>query len=398
MRAIKFWTVVTLTGFALAGLNYSSANAAVKAGAACKKAGQTSSTAGVKYICSKSGKKFVWKQVAAAKPSAPAPMASPSPAASTSPVVEQTPAVVYPAAPTSFDDLVANYQGITYAAWSKSSAAIKASSAVALPFKAVTGPKTTLLFKDPAKAYDLIARLYTGYEGSKDFTVLSFGYDDRDWATEQMKTIQPKSTYGWIKDVACATRETCWGGGMFTDPQGRGLLVITTEVVDQNHLSGTLDAHEYTHTIQQNQMAGPQPWPPSGNWPPTWYLEGHANFSQYVAIYHQSFDEYTKNRRPSSEGLYRDAKITSQWIQDYFVVNPPASWFNQYDRWRQYDLGSMLIETLTSIKGPGSTMELWKQCGAGMSFKDAFEKVYGTPFDKALPAISKAIALQLGRS
>jgi hypothetical protein len=58
----------------------------------------------------------------------------------------------------------------------------------------------------------------------------------------------------------------------------------------------------------------------------------------------------------------------------------------------------MLIETLTSIKGPGSTMELWKQCGAGMSFKDAFEKVYGTPFDKALPAISKAIALQLGRS
>jgi hypothetical protein len=58
----------------------------------------------------------------------------------------------------------------------------------------------------------------------------------------------------------------------------------------------------------------------------------------------------------------------------------------------------MLIEVLTAVKGPASTMELWKQCGSGMKFKDAFEKVYGMSFDKALPKISKAIALQLGRS
>jgi len=58
----------------------------------------------------------------------------------------------------------------------------------------------------------------------------------------------------------------------------------------------------------------------------------------------------------------------------------------------------MLIETLIAVKGPASTMELWKQSGTGMKFKDAFEKVYGISFDKALPTISKAIALQLGRS
>jgi hypothetical protein len=58
----------------------------------------------------------------------------------------------------------------------------------------------------------------------------------------------------------------------------------------------------------------------------------------------------------------------------------------------------MLVQVLTAIKGPASTMEVWKQCGTGMMFVDAFEKVYGISFEKALPIISKAIALQLGRS
>jgi hypothetical protein len=372
------------------------AHSAVTPGATCKKLGQTTTQTGMKYTCVKSGKKQIWNKGAAIKkPASTGTTASPAPTPSPTATVA---AVTYPKGPTSFDDLVENYKGIAYAAWSKSSAAIKGSTAVALPFKAVTGPKTKLAFENPARAYDLIARLYAGYESSKDFYVLSFGYDDRDWAVEQMNTLLPGSTSQWIKDVACVTRETCWGGGMHTDKNGRGLLVITTEVRDKNHLSGTLDAHEYTHTIQQNQMNQPQPWPPSGNWPPTWYLEGHANYSQYVAIYNDSFDDYTSNRRESNEGLYRDSKITSSWIQEYFVVNPPSSWFNQYDRWRQYDLGSMFIETLVAIKGPAATMEVWKQCGQGMTFKAAFEKVYGTSLDNAMPAISKAIALQLGRS
>jgi hypothetical protein len=36
--------------------------------------------------------------------------------------------------------------------------------------------------------------------------------------------------------------------------------------------------------------------------------------------------------------------------------------------------------------------------GTGQTFNAAFETVYGTSFDKALPIISKAIALDLGRS
>jgi len=381
----------------------STAQAAVKAGAACSKAGAVSTSAGKKYTCIKSGKRLVWnKGVAKAKPTPTAipvatPTPTPTPIATSAPTPSPTPTVKYPEGPTSFDDLIAKYEGISYAAWSKSNTAITTASDLAPIFKALTGPNTTLAFKNPASAFDLVARLYSGYKSTSDMTVLSFGYDDRDWAQEQMKQMQPNSTWGWITFTACATRATCWGGGMFTDPKGSGLLVLTTEVLDDNHLSGTLDAHEYTHAVQQHQFGRPSVWPEPTDWPPSWFREGQATFSQNAAIYYQSFELYSKNRKTISEGLFRNSAITSQWIQEYFVINPPSSWFNKYESWRQYDLGAMLIEILTALKGPSSTMELWKLSGTGLKFNEAFEKIYGTSFDKALPIISKAIALELGR-
>ena len=376
--------------------------AAVKPGTACKVLGKTSTSSGIKYTCVKSGKKLVWNKGVAAKKAtpipSPTPTPTPTPTATATPTPTPTLAPKYPDAPTSFDDLVANYRGISYAAWSKSNSTITAANDVAPLFTALTGPNTTLAFKNPASAYDLVARLYSGYKSTSAMTVMSFGYDDRDWAEQQMKQLHPKSTWQWIKFTACATRATCWGGGMFTDEKANGLLVVTTEVLDDNHLSGTLDAHEYLHAIQQNQMNRPTVWPETSDWPPSWYREGQATFAQNATIYYQSFDLYLQNRKSISTELYRESTFTSEWIQEFFVVNQPSSWFNKYQSWRQYDMGAMLVEVLTALKGPGSTMEIWKLMGTGQTFNQAFEKVYGTSFDKALPIISKAIALQLGKS
>jgi hypothetical protein len=367
-----------------------------KAGSKCTKAGATATAAGKKFTCVKSGTKLVWNKGVAIK-AAPKPAVNPV-LKPVEPTPTPTPTVTYPEVPTSFDDLIAKYEGISYAAWSKSNAAIKASNDVAPPFRALTGPNTTLAFKNPASAYDLVARLYSGYKSTNAMTVLSFGYDDRDWAEEQMKQLHPKSTWQWIKFTACATRATCWGGGMFTDEKANGLLVVTTEVLDDNHLSGTLDAHEYLHAIQQNQMNRPTVWPETSDWPPSWYREGQATFAQNATIYYQSFELYLRNRKSISTELYRDSTFNSQWIQEFFVVNQPPTWFNKYQSWRQYDMGAMLVEVLTALKGPGSTMEIWKLMGTGQTFNQAFEKVYGISFDKALPIISKAIALQLGKN
>ena len=61
-------------------LNLSTATAAVKPGTTCKKLGQISTSAGIKYTCIKSGKKYVWSKGVSTKgaPSSAPAFSSPS--------------------------------------------------------------------------------------------------------------------------------------------------------------------------------------------------------------------------------------------------------------------------------------------------------------------------------
>ena len=74
--------------------------AAVKAGAACKKAGQTSVSAGMKYTCVKKGSKLVWSKGVAVKAAAPSANASASASASASAAAPEPSASATPEAST----------------------------------------------------------------------------------------------------------------------------------------------------------------------------------------------------------------------------------------------------------------------------------------------------------
>ena len=384
----------------------SNSYAAAKAGSPCSKAKLISISGGKVYTCIKSGKKLVWNKgevisktlsydtAPSEKNPAPTPSASPIPSVSDAAVA------VNAKAPTSFDDLVENYKGIAQAAWSKSREKILASKKMDVSLKLVLGPNTQLVYKEPQTAMELVTRLYPGYPTSAEIYYLAFNYQDRDWAMEQMESILPNSGSRWIKDTACATVETCWGGGAFSNGSGKYLIVETMGFIDANHTSGSLEAHEFTHIVQQMSFKKGRPaqaylYDP---WPPTWYWEGQAHFAQHAAVYFDSFELYMKERKATAQDLYRDPIFTSDHIRKYFVFNAPADWQKNYDRWHQYDLGAMFVEILTALKGPESTMEMWRITGTGVNFPEAFEKVYGISFDKALPIMAKAIALELGRS
>ena len=387
------------------------AMAAVKPGTVCKKLGQSSTTAGIKYTCVKSGKKLIWnKGVVVKKPipvgtPMPAPSASstPTPTPSATPTPSPTPTPTptpIPKVPTSFDDLVENYQGIAYAAWSKSREKILASKKTEITLKMVMGPTSKLTYTEPLIPIELVTRMYAGSVEPIEIYYLAFNYADRNWAVDQMESILPNSGSRWVTDTACRTKETCWGGGSFYNGTNRYLIVLAVELLIQDHLDGTVEAHEFTHTLQQMNFKKGRPaqeflYDP---WPPTWYWEGQAHFTQHVAVFHDSFAEYLKYRNKSLGELSSNPRFTSELFETYFVFNAPETWQKNFERWYQYSIGALFVEVLTALKGPDAAMEMWRITGTGVNFKTAFERVYGISYEKALPLITKAIALQLGQN
>ena len=182
--------------------------------------------------CLKVGKKLIWNKAAVN------PVAKQSPAAT--PVTSVAPVAAVPTAPTSFDDLIQNYKGISYAAWSKSRAKILASTKTDFNYQLVLGPNSQLTNKDPTSAFNLVTRLYSGYAKPGDVYLLAFNFEDRDWAVKQMDSIIPTAGSAWIYDVACATKSTCFGGGSFTDSSNKHLMVLTVGLIDDNTTTGNL--------------------------------------------------------------------------------------------------------------------------------------------------------------
>jgi hypothetical protein len=382
-----------------------SANAAVKAGANCTKAGvKKVDAAGKTLTCLKVGKKLTWNKTAVIPVAKQSPAPTPVTSVAPTPVTSVAPVAVIPDMPTSFDDLVKNYKGISYAAWSKSQAKILASSSISIPLEILIGSNTKLNNKNPEFAFSQINKLYAGNVLPKNIVLLAFNFQDRDWAVTKMDQIVPNAGSSWIKDVACPSADNCIGGGSFHNLSNKTALIVITTGIDPNNISntisGTLEAHEYAHSIEQSSADALRPAVNllKSPWPPNWYWEGLANFSQHAAIYSNSFDEYSKYRRESSGVIFRDSTWNAQYIEGYFQTNLTNEWASKYPRGRQYDLGAMFVEILVSLKGPDSAMQVFRESINGSGFETAFEKVYGISFTKALPIMSKSIALELGRN
>jgi hypothetical protein len=259
---MRKWGVLAITATMLLTLSSPLNAAAPKAGAKCSKAGATSISAGKKFTCVKSGTKLVWNKGVVVKKPAPVATVSPtpSPTPTATPTITPTPtATPTPKTPTSFDDLVENYQGIAYAAWSKSREKILASKKTDITLKMIMGPSSQLTYKEPLIPIDLVSRMYAGNVEPVEIYYLAFNYADREWAVNQMESILPNSGSRWVTDVACRTQATCWGGGSFYNGSNRYLIVLAVELQTPEHMNGTVEAHEFTHTIQQMNIKKGRP-------------------------------------------------------------------------------------------------------------------------------------------
>lgn len=353
--------------------------AAVKAGASCSKVGATSTYAGKKYTCVKSGKKLVWDKV----------------------VTVLVSKASIPIGPTSFNDLEANYAGVPYWAWKKSADVLQSSTAKNAKLTILIGPNTHPGNEIPQMAISQVSRLFPNYKESNEYVLIYFNFKDAAWAEAQFNkyigTDGGYDTSGSVQKI-CPSENACASGlavkNQVTNISVSLITAGTASLSDKRFLNGVLEAHEYFHTIQNAQFENSVN---NNGMVPRWLVEGSASFIENAAINYDSFDKYKIQKTSNIQGLLYRKEFNEQKLITFLdapsLGKDWSSW-DSYDPVRVYDIGSLVTEIMVSIKGPESIMEQFKLIASGMTFQQTFEKVFGISWADGVKIIAKVLAKQ----
>ena len=386
--------------------------AAVKAGTPCTKIGTTSTSAGKKYTCIKSGKKLVWNKgvvVITTKPKAsptptvaqsptPTPSATPeqtiSPTPTSTPIIEKT--------PTNFNDLVENYLGIAGVVW-KEAQKLSESGQIKSNFIIEIGPNTKIQegLSDPQVYLERASRLWSNFNQPTITKVFLFSYPDLAWA--QQKNLALGGSWFKPEDLVgnCSSPSSCGAfGGSY---RGAGQIFFGVPIRDYfpfnlGFVRGAY-VHEFSHVVQYSQFAS-QPSLNGYATLPCWFSEGQPQVPGQ-ALGFQTLSDYKLSReswfsQPAGAlGDYSQESI----LKFYSLAGVPRDGMcNASIRQRIYDVGYMTVEALASIKGIESTMQVVVGVSQGLTFNQSFEKVYGSSWNQAAPILAKVVSLEFSRS
>jgi hypothetical protein len=244
--------------------------------------------------------------------------------------------------------------------------------------------------------------LSANYDEPKKVLIVYAGEKDIEWGQKQIDQFCAERACGY--DVsgeakkACNVPVTpCWGGVALRNQRTNIPMIYATASDwgknNPDHTSGTLEAHEYFHTIQAVLLA-------NAGWTqvPRWLIEGGATWVQRATVFSNDFNKYEIDRRRASETILFKQKPDSAWIEKFLDPEYKSGWDkwngNEYDGWAVYDVGSLASEVMVSIGGPDSFLDLFKLTGSGKSFAQAFESIYGIPWREGAKIIANAIVAQ----
>ena len=369
MKRVTFTLVLALV---LSLQLNASATAAIKAGAICSKVNSTKVVSDLKLTCVKSGKKLVWKAVA-----------------------------VEPAAPTTFENLLANYKGIPAAAWKSTQANITSNTLATPPLEILLGPNTKMPYDRSIVELALkkITGIFKNFAQPPKQTSLFYNYKDLKWATDTLSTFSnPFRVTNTFPDNAiehCPSEYLCRGAfGNYA--VGTGLVINSVALpdgqwVDDFQLSGGRDIHEFTHTIQKAQFLEAKRNVHTGY--PHWFSEGQPQVAAYTGAYN-TLAAYKATRLKwmdaPAKGLggYLPADISR------FYILQNSGKIDETTGNLRYTIGYITVEALTALKGIDSTMNLVKAVAAGDTYEEAFKKIYGVEWSYAEPILAQVVSKQ----
>jgi len=399
----KIFAVTLITAINL--LSISASLAVVKAGSTCSKLGVTSTIAGKKYTCVKSGKKLVWnKGVAIAKPkpsarpipsATPTPTPTPTPTVTATPTPTPTPAPIVERAPTGFNDLVDNFKGVYVGVWNSSNSKITTNPPLDVKQNILLGPNTKLPYIEIPEMYNRGTQFFAGFIQPKRFNAIYYVQDDIKWA--EAKVLELYSNPDEVQQISrnCQSAQRCNGAnaGVPKIDSGHANYAVTEGANDPYHLKGGVEIHEYTHMVQFMQFQGKPTQRNNGGLGllPNWFIEGHAHLAGNAAsaktlAQYKEFRSFWLNAR--AEGL---PGYSPESIESFYEKLAPGK-FDSSVQSNVYSIGYFSVEALASIKGVDSPIEVIRLVSDGSTWDEAFLKVYGIAWKDAAPILAKTIS------
>ncbi len=336
------------------------ATAAVKPGATCKKVGQISTTAGIKYTCIKSGKKLAWNKGVAVKKPTPTP--TPTPVEPTpTPTPTATPTPTPTPTPTSSDPFA------VYGKDAERFRAVDEYGAKIVSNRSKNAPSIISVLQSPTDPAVIRMTANAQFAFSVYEPLMSLGFtpkwivgEDGDWVKGQLKDVSP--CLSWLSPNQ-------GGAGCRLTAVWRALNVRDDDIMRETML--VQGGHEIFHLYQQELWG--QYWAVT----PDWLREGTASLGMGIILTHfedrKFFPEYGAAHKVSRSPKDRNS---CEAALDKWEKNESALGFG-FNNGCEYGLGLVMNEFLI-MKGHTlkDTLDVVKLTGTGIDFPTAFQQVY----------------------
>ena len=343
-RVITGLLILTLT----ITTNSSPVSAAVKAGAICKKVGQSSISSGITYTCTKSGKKLIWIKRAKAS--------------TTTPAVND-----FEAWSTSINSKTLSDQAQrNFLSWVNTRSGAPKNHTQLIQENSNTSRIAIL-----KKADDLGAQLFSSYfpQGSKTFIGATQSWTDdqlakNGWVT---KCNEPSMT-----GVAYCVGEESIHGYVIT---GDATYSASNPGAD----GGSLLAHEYFHLVQSTLSKTPfrsqvkDGQSKLANALPVWFLEGSADYVGFAVGALSQNATYWQGRERMFAYAPPEESIDKNAIADYEIRVCCGNNTPTYP----YGVGRVATEYIVASIGFQKMLDIWVDFATTQNFETSFEKVTG---------------------
>ena len=375
-----------------------------KAGAKCTKAGITATAAGKKFTCVKSGTKLVWNKgvtVKAApkvdvKPVEPTP--TPTPTATPTPTPTATPTPTPTLKDLTFSNIVENVDAIAFNVFSKFQTHMATNYQSSIKVNTIVGPNTVPVNKNSADAFRIGSKIFQNFKQPDEVFAIYYTFADKEWARNQIAIRAGQNVADFQIGYSCPSAARCWDASASITLDWKAISHFGASdpggALSTSELNGEIQIHEFTHSVSFFQL-----YPNRGNYynlTPDWFGEGHASFAGKLGAY-TSLEQYSAHRRQVHGGNRPQSDIKDyqpENILRFYESFSKAPEVSPIQRFYLYSLGWSTIEALAAIGGIDSPMNLFVETSKGLTFKQAFKKIYGIEWEAAAPILAEVVSKQ----